>query len=106
MFLKLFEPIFSAFKKDLKIGLIAVLVVVVLSVGYNGEKRVRKAQDDCADERKDDRATIASQAAELKDMRQRLMDFAFGKVETEKKTQENDSIIREQTNKELNKVMP
>lgn len=106
MFLKLFEPIFAALNKNTRLTLWAIVLAVLISWGVTGEVRVKNSKEDCDEDRKNDRETIASQAAELKDMRQRLMDFAFGKVETEKKTQENDSVIREQMNKELNKVMP
>jgi|SRR5690606_18278397 len=106
MFLKLFEPIFAALNKNTRLTLWAIVLAVLISWGVSGEVRLKNSRKDCDDDRKSDRATIASQAEELKDMRQRLMDFAFGKVETEKKTQENDSALREQTKRDINKVMP
>lgn len=106
MFLKLFEPIFAALNKNTRLTLWAIVLAVLISWGVSGEVRVKNSRKDCEEDRKSDRATIASMASELKDTRQRLMDFAFGKVETEKKAQENDSVLREKTKRDINKVMP
>lgn len=106
MFLKLFEPIFNALNKNTRLTLWAIVLAVLISWGVSGEVRVNNSRKDCEEDRKTDRETIVSMAAELKDTRQRLMDFAFGKVEIEKKTQENDSALREQTKTDINKVMP
>lgn len=106
MFLKLFEPIFAALNKNTRLTLWAIVLAVLISWGVSGEVRVKNSREDCEEDRKTDRRTIAAQAEELKDTRQRLMDFAFGKVEIEKKAQENDSTLREKTKKDINKVMP
>ena len=62
MFLKLFEPIFAALNKNTRLTL-----AVLISWGVTGEVRVKNSKEDCDEDRKNDRETIASQAAELKD---------------------------------------
>jgi len=106
MFLKLFEPIFAALMKNVKLTLLAILLAVLISWGISGEMRLKNKDEECVEERRSDRETIAVMADELRDTRKRLMDFAFGKVEIEKKAQENDSTLREQTKQDINKVLP
>lgn len=106
MFLKLFEPIFAALKKDLKIGLISILIVVCIVVVVYSEKRIDEARDDCVEERRADKATIAAKDSELREYRIELQKYLFEELRLSKQTQQNDSIIREAATKDINKIMP
>lgn len=106
MFLKIFEPIFAALMKNVKLTLLAILLAVLISWGISGEYRVKAAKDDCAEERKADKALNAAQAEELKDMRTRLFDaFMLQQIQREA-TNANDSIARKATERALNTIQP
>ncbi|WP_433895207.1 hypothetical protein [Sphingobacterium mizutaii] len=47
MFLKLFQPIFDALNKDMKLTLLAILLASLLYWGGSGEYRLRKAEANC-----------------------------------------------------------
>lgn len=102
MLLKLFEPIFSALNKNVKLTLLAILLAALITWGTNGEIRINKIVSSCKEEefRKD--SIIALKDKQLDDVRNRLFDY----VMRDKETQSNDSLIRKATNKEINKVMP
>lgn len=106
MFLKLFEPIFAALKKDLKIGLIAILIVVCIVVVAYSEKRIDDARDDCVEERRADKATIAAKDSELREYRIELQKYLFEELRLSKQIQQNDSAIRKATTKDINKILP
>lgn len=102
MFLKLFEPIFSALNRNVKLTLLAILLAALITWGATGEIRINKIVSSCKEEeiRKD--SIIALKDRQLDDVRNRLFDY----VMRDKETQSNDSLIRKATNKEINKVMP
>ena len=106
MFLKLFQPIFDALNKNMKMALLAILLAALLTWGGTGEYRLRKFEASCQEEErrreiKND-SIIALKDKQLDDVRNRLFDY----VMRDKETQTNDSLIRKATNKEINKVMP
>ncbi len=102
MFLKLFEPIFNALNKNVKLTLLAILLAALITWGGLGEHRLRKSELNCREEeiRKD--SIITMKDKQLDDVRNRLFDY----VMRDKETQSNDSMIRKATNKEINKIMP
>lgn len=106
MFLKIFEPIFAALVKNVKLTLAAILITVFIIWGLSGEHRVKVAKDECVEERKEYQKIIRSQSEELKDMRTRLFDaFMLQQIQKEN-TLANDSIARKATEKALNKIQP
>ncbi len=102
MFLKLFEPIFNALTKNVKMALLAILLAALITWGASGEIRINKFAASCREEeiRKD--SIISLKDKQLDDVRNRLFDY----VMRDKETLANDSLIRKATNKEINKVMP
>ncbi|SEG63040.1 hypothetical protein SAMN05421877_11168 [Sphingobacterium lactis] len=102
MFLKLFEPIFNALNKNVKLTLLTILLVALITWGGLGEHRLRSAAANCLEAEKRKDSIIAVKDRQLDEVRNRLFDY----VMRDKETQSNDSLIRESTNKEINKVMP
>lgn len=102
MFLKLFEPIFNALNKNVKLTLLTILLVALITCGGSGEHRLRSAAANCLEAEKRKDSIIAVKDRQLDEVRNRLFDY----VMRDKETQSNDSLIRESTNKEINKVMP
>lgn len=104
MLLKLFESVFTALNKNVKLTLLAVLLSALITWIIYGERKLNSAQEDCAKDRKMDQSTILSQAEELRDMRTRLFDaFMLQQVQKEN-TQINDSLIRNNTQRALNTI--
>ena len=106
MFLKIFEPIFAALNKNVKLTLLAILLAVLISWGVSGEYRIAEAKDDCNEDRKADKASIAAKDEELKDMRTRLFDAFMLQQIQKQATQANDSIARKATQQAINKIQP
>lgn len=102
MLLKLFQPIFDALNKNVKMTLLAILLAALITWGSTGELRINRASANCSNEiiRKD--SLISLKDRQLDDVRNRLFDY----VMRDKETQSNDSLIRKSTTKEINKVMP
>src|SRR5690606_23800480 len=107
--LKLFETIFTALNQNAKNAGLAMLLVVLISWGALGWSTASKEQEECDEERREDRKTIlrmnsalAAKDDELKDVRTRLFNYFM----RERETQANDSLIRKTTNRDINKVLP
>ena len=102
MLLKLFQPIFDALNKNVKMTLLAILLAALITWGSTGEIRLNRSAASCSKEigRKD--SLISLKDRQLDDVRNRLFDY----VMRDKETQVNDSLIRKSTTKEINKVMP
>jgi len=108
MFLKLLEPIFTILSKNVKLALLAILLSVLITWIIYGEIKIKSAKDECIEDRNKDReadqATIISQAEELKDMRIRLFDAFMQQRVLNEQTQHNDSLMRVNTQRALNKI--
>lgn len=106
MFLKLFDPIFNALNKNVKIALLAILITVLIFWGMSGEIRAKNKGDECAEERRTDRETIIALSAELRDMRTRMFDAFMMQQAQKQEVKQNDSVARHATEKALNKIQP
>lgn len=104
MFLKLLESILTALQKNVKLALLAILLSALITWIAYGERKLSEAKDDCIEDRKIDQQTIISQAEELKDMRTRLFDAFMLQQAQRENTHHNDSLIRVNTQRALNKI--
>lgn len=104
MFLKLLEPIFNALLKNVKFALLAFLLSALITWIIYAERKLNDAKVDCNEDRKIDKETIIYQAEELKDMRTRLFDAFMAQKAQKENTQQNDSLIRVNTERALNKI--
>lgn len=93
MFLKLFEPIFSALSSNVKLTLLAILLVVLIGWGTIGEYRVKQLDERCAEEKKDCYAMVARKDQELEEMRRQMFNVLMNQ---QRSVAQNDSVIRQE----------
>lgn len=98
MFLNLFNALWAAMQKNVKLTLLTILLVLLLSWGIYGEVRIKNMDEACEHR-------LANKENELREINKRLFDLFIAQQSQHMQTQKNDSLLREQTDKAVKHVL-